>query len=99
MSDSPSSGHDTLPPELVDRIDAACDRFEAAWKAAAPGAEHLPPCMMASSHDTPRRAQGTSSSPRRARSAGPFSLPRAPGPATIACADASGSLRGEVARG
>jgi WD40 repeat protein len=39
MSDSPSGGHDTLPPEVVDRIDAICDRFEAAWKAAAPGAE------------------------------------------------------------
>jgi hypothetical protein len=39
MSDSPSSRHDTLPPEVVDRIDAVCDRFEAAWKAAAPGAE------------------------------------------------------------
>jgi WD40 repeat protein len=37
MSDSPSSGHDTLPPEVVDRIDAVCDRFEAAWKAAAGG--------------------------------------------------------------
>jgi WD40 repeat protein len=37
MSDSPSSRHDTLPPEAVDRIDAVCDRFEAAWKAAAAG--------------------------------------------------------------
>jgi tRNA A-37 threonylcarbamoyl transferase component Bud32/putative hemolysin len=39
MSDSPSSRNDTLPPETVDRIDAVCDRFEAAWKAAAAGAE------------------------------------------------------------
>jgi formylglycine-generating enzyme required for sulfatase activity len=39
MSDSPSSRHDTLPPEVVDRIDAVCDRFEAAWKAVAGGEE------------------------------------------------------------
>jgi hypothetical protein len=38
MSERASSRHDTLPPELVDRIDAVCDRFEAAWKAAAAGA-------------------------------------------------------------
>jgi serine/threonine-protein kinase len=39
MSNSPFSGHDILPPEVADRIDGVCDRFEAAWKAAAPGAE------------------------------------------------------------
>jgi WD40 repeat protein/tetratricopeptide (TPR) repeat protein len=37
MSDNPSSRHDTLPPEAVDRIDAVCDRFKAVWKAAAAG--------------------------------------------------------------
>jgi WD40 repeat protein/tetratricopeptide (TPR) repeat protein/tRNA A-37 threonylcarbamoyl transferase component Bud32 len=37
MSDSPSSEYDSLPPEVADRIDAVCDRFEAAWKAAAAG--------------------------------------------------------------
>jgi hypothetical protein len=37
MSGNSSSEHDTLPPELVDRVDAVCDRFEAAWKAAATG--------------------------------------------------------------
>ena len=37
MSDSPLSEYDSLPPEAVDRIDALCDRFEAAWKTAAAG--------------------------------------------------------------
>jgi WD40 repeat protein len=37
MNDRAARGHETLPPELVDRLDAVCDRFEAAWKAAAAG--------------------------------------------------------------
>jgi WD40 repeat protein/tetratricopeptide (TPR) repeat protein len=37
MSERPSNGYDSLPPEVVDRIDGVCDRFEAAWKAAGDG--------------------------------------------------------------
>ena len=33
MSDADRVGDDPLPPTLAERVDAACDRFEAAWKA------------------------------------------------------------------
>jgi formylglycine-generating enzyme required for sulfatase activity len=37
MSEARPGEHDTLPPPTSDAIDAACDRFEAAWKAALSG--------------------------------------------------------------
>ena len=33
MSDADRVGDDPLPPTFAERVDAACDRFEAAWKA------------------------------------------------------------------
>src|SRR5579871_5526485 len=48
MSDAPPSEHDT-PPSTSDAVDAACDRFEAAWLAALDGGtrplieDHLSP--------------------------------------------------------
>jgi tetratricopeptide (TPR) repeat protein len=35
MSPTPPDRSETLPPELAERLDQICDRFEAAWKAAA----------------------------------------------------------------
>jgi WD40 repeat protein len=39
MHESTSNGHDTLPPEVADRLGAVAERFAAAWRAAAAGAE------------------------------------------------------------
>jgi tetratricopeptide (TPR) repeat protein len=36
MSDHPQPDHEPLPPELAQRVDQVCDRFEAAWQAGPP---------------------------------------------------------------
>jgi serine/threonine protein kinase len=54
MSERPSSGYDTLPPEVAERIDAICDLFEAAWKAAGEGPR---PCIEAHLEGLPEREQ------------------------------------------
>jgi tetratricopeptide (TPR) repeat protein/predicted Ser/Thr protein kinase len=55
MSEPPSSEHDATPPPVSDAVDAACDRFEAAWDAAQAGETR--PCIEDYLTDVPQAEQ------------------------------------------